>query len=276
MIKYSILVNTCDKFEDCWDPFFKLFSIYWPDYEGKIYLNTEYKDYSYGDLDIVAVKGCAMNDFPENKRATWSQCLQWALEVIETDTLLYMQEDYFLNDIVKHEWVNKYLDLMNKHDDIHCIHLTDQGSPAESMTGYETLYSVPLKHKDRVSCQAALWSKNALSEYICTWESAWSFEWYGSKRAEILPHNFYVVDKKIVKKGIFEILPYVFTGVIGGRWFNEVVPLFEKHGIDIDYSLRGFFERRPYTVKDIIISKIKRLPVEIRSSINLLWLTLQK
>lgn len=45
-MKYSILVNTCDKFEDCWNPFFKLFFLFWPDYNGVIYLNTEYKEYS--------------------------------------------------------------------------------------------------------------------------------------------------------------------------------------------------------------------------------------
>ena len=57
-MKYSVLVNTCDKFEDCWNPFFKLFCMYWQDYKGKIYLNTEYKDYSFPGLDIISVKGC--------------------------------------------------------------------------------------------------------------------------------------------------------------------------------------------------------------------------
>ena len=26
----TILVNSCDKYEDAWEPFFKLFSIQWP------------------------------------------------------------------------------------------------------------------------------------------------------------------------------------------------------------------------------------------------------
>lgn len=56
-MKYSVLVNTCDKFEDCWNPFFQLFSLYWQDYKGTIYLNTE-KDYSFDGLDIIPVKGC--------------------------------------------------------------------------------------------------------------------------------------------------------------------------------------------------------------------------
>lgn len=44
-MKYALLVNTCDKFEDCWIPFFSLLKKYWPDCSGKIYLNTEYKSY---------------------------------------------------------------------------------------------------------------------------------------------------------------------------------------------------------------------------------------
>ena len=42
MKSYSIIINTCDKFEDCWDPFFQLWSTYWKDCQGKIYLNTEF------------------------------------------------------------------------------------------------------------------------------------------------------------------------------------------------------------------------------------------
>ena len=85
MTKYSILINTCDKFEDCWNPFFKLFKLYWPDCSGIIYLNTEYKDYSYPGLNIIPVKGCVKHQIPHNKRATWSQCLKWALEEMDTD-----------------------------------------------------------------------------------------------------------------------------------------------------------------------------------------------
>lgn len=56
-MEYSILINTCDKFEDCWNPFFKLWSIFWKDCKGHIFLNTEYKDFSYPGLNIKAVKG---------------------------------------------------------------------------------------------------------------------------------------------------------------------------------------------------------------------------
>ncbi len=37
----TVFINTSDNFEDCWDPFFKLFRLYWPDCPYKIVLNTE-------------------------------------------------------------------------------------------------------------------------------------------------------------------------------------------------------------------------------------------
>jgi hypothetical protein len=245
MQNYSVLVNTCDKFEDCWDPFFKLFSIYWPDYNCRIFLNTEYKDYSYPGLDIIAVKGCAKHNIPRNVRATWSQCLKWALESIDDEIVLYMQEDYFLKDMVKDDVVNKYVSLMRNNKDIHCIHLTDQAVTAEKKSQYENLYEVALKQRYRVSCQAALWRNEVLMSYIREYESAWQFEEFGSKRAAILQHNFYVVDENWVKLNEFEIIPYVFTGIIQGYWYERVIPLFEKHNIVVDYSLRGFVNDTP-------------------------------
>jgi hypothetical protein len=273
--KYSILVNTCDKFEDCWFPFFKLFTIYWPNFEGKIYLNTEYKDFSYPGLDIVCTKVCEVNKIPSTLRATWSQCLYWALEAIDSEIILYMQEDYFLKGDVKNDILENFVQLMQDNIDIDCIQLTDQGSPAENESKYDHLWTVPLIHQDRVSCQAALWKKSVLQQYIRRYETAWNFEWWGSKRAAILKHNFYVVDKTWVKLNTFEIIPYIFTAVIGGRWFKEVVPLCKEHNITINYSERGFFERTTKTMKQRIKAKIIRLPIETRSFFGLILLKLK-
>ena len=185
-MNYSILINTCDKFDDCWDPFFKLWSLHWTDCSGKIYLNTEYKDYSYPELDITAVKGCERHHIPKEKRATWSQCLKWALETMDTDIILYMQEDYFLKDTVKNEIIENYVQLMTEHSDIACIQLTDQAVLDCGGSEYERLNAVILKQRYRVSCQAALWRKQELLEIIREQESAWEFEEFGSQRSGIM------------------------------------------------------------------------------------------
>lgn len=274
---YALLINTCDNFEDCWIPFFKLFTIYWPDYKGRIYLNTEYKDFSYPGLDIVCTKVCEANKVPRNKRATWSQCLKWALEQIDTDLVLYMQEDYFLKDKVKNDIVEKFVSLMHENISIDCIHLTDQAVISSNESEYENLDVVAIKQRYRVSCQAALWRKSELLRIIREHENAWEFEEFGSKRSAVYGNNYLVVSKNYVKLNQYEIIPYIFTGIIQGRWFEEVIPLFEKHLIKIDYSKRGFVA---HATKKPIIKRIEyrlnKIPKILFNELELIKLSLLK
>lgn len=270
--KYSIFVNTCDKFEDCWDPFFKLFTIYWPNYKGKIYLNTEYKDYSYPGLDIIPIKGCVGKKITR-KYATWSQCLKWAMDFIPDDIVLYMQEDYFLKDFVKNNMIDNAVELMQNNKIIKCIHLTDQGYYSTGPSDFDGYDLNAIGRRYRVSCQAALWDKRELISLIREHESAWQFEEYGSKRSNIMKHQYLGVSKNIIKKDKFEILPYVFTGIIKGRWFEETIPLFEKHNIKIEWQKRGFVSDIPKeSFSNKVIRKINRIPYEIRSEIDLIRL----
>lgn len=269
MSNYALLVNTCDNFEDCWEPFFKLFKEFWPDFDGTIYLNTEYKEYSYPGLDIIAVQGCAKHNFPKGKRATWSQCLKWALELIKEDIVLYMQEDYFLKSEVKNAIVTNFVELIQKHQKIDCIHLTDQSVIANGPSEYSKLDDVVLKQRYRICCQAALWRKESLTYYIKPKESAWEFEEFGSKRAAKAHHNFYVIDQSWVKLNEFEIIPYIFTGIIGGRWKSEVVHLFKKWEISIDFEKRGFHENRPpKPLNEKVNYNLKKLPIYLKYHYN--------
>lgn len=261
--EYALLINTCDKFEDCWDPFFKLFEIYWPDFNGRIYLNTEKKDYSYGNLPIIPLK---VSEYNDGKKLTWSECLKRALGNIKEEIILYLQEDYFLKDIVKNEVVEGLVSLVSSDKDIHCIHLTDQAVKASKESKkYEGLNIVNLNQRYRVSCQAALWKKKELLKLIRTYESAWNFEEFGSKRSTILNQNFYAVkyiNEEKLELNKYEIIPYIFTGIVQGRWYEEVVPLFEKNEIKVDYSKRGFLKNAPNrTLKMKLLDKLKKVPV---------------
>ena len=243
-MQYSILINTCDKFEDCWDPFFKLFKLYWSDCRGSIYLNTEYQDYSYPGLSVVPVKGCVGKSF-KGKFATWSSCLKWALDKMDSDIVLYMQEDYFLKAPVKNDLVEKYVKLMYEHPDIKCIHLTDQAVRTCVKSEFENLDIVEFNQRYRVSCQAALWRREELYALIREYEDAWLFEEFGSQRSAVMKSKYLCVSRDFVKLNQFEIIPYIFTGIVQGRWFEETVPLFEKHGIEMDFTKRGMLKDAP-------------------------------
>lgn len=273
---YSVLVNTCDKFEDCWNPFFRLFSLYWRDYKGKIYLNTEYKDYSYPGLDVIPVKGSAGRKI-NGSFATWSQCLKWALDSIPEEIILYLQEDYFLKSQVQTSMIDDAVKLMLENKDIRCIHLTDQGCPVLGPSEYEGYDRCVLRDKYRVSCQAALWYKDELYSLLREWESAWEFEQFGSKRSAILKHTYLAVSSKVVKKDSFEIIPYVFTGIVKGRWYEETIPLFEKHDIAMDWSKRGLLsEVKPETFLQKTKRRMGRVPRYFKAYLDLFKLSIGK
>ena len=69
--KCSLLINTCDNYEDTWIPFFSLLSNYWGECPYSIYLNTEEKNISYNNLDIEVIN--------HSKNMQWSD-LQILLE----------------------------------------------------------------------------------------------------------------------------------------------------------------------------------------------------
>lgn len=78
-----------------------------------------------------------MEQLSKRKKATWSQYLYWVLELIGTDIVLYLQEDYFFNDKVKTNIIDGFVDLMLSDESIKCIHFTDQLVLASGKSEFE-------------------------------------------------------------------------------------------------------------------------------------------
>jgi hypothetical protein len=261
MLRYSILINTTDTFEDCWEPFFILFKKYWPNYIGKIYLNTEFKDYSHSGLNIICVKNSINNS---NFKLSWSECLKIALNNIDDDIILYLQEDYFLKDFVKNDIINDIYKIMKKFNEIECIHLTSSSGIISDKSIYnDNLYKIINPQRYFVSCQAAFWRKTFLFSILSKFENAWQFEEFASKRASKINPIFlrYFCNNNV-------IIPYILTGVVQGRWNEEVINLFLKNSINVDFSKRGFIkDTKPKSFIKKIVYILKKYNVLIKNNI---------
>jgi hypothetical protein len=269
VLKYSILINTTDSFEDCWFPFFTLFKKYWPEYTGNIYLNTETKTYTHEGLNIISIQN---NKNTPNQRITWSECLIRALNVIDDGIILYMQEDYFLKDFVKNDFLKDFVKLISLENNIDCIHLTDAaGHLGLPSTIHDKLHHLISPQRYLTNCQAALWKKKTLISLIRPYENAWQFEEFASKRAAKLNPIFLGVSRSFVKHNQYEIIPYVFTGIIQGRWYEPVVQLFNKNDILVDFSKRGFVNQAPKrSIKTKFLYQLNRFPILIKNWSELL------
>jgi len=244
--KYTVLVNSSDGFEDCWDPFFRLFHKYWPTFNGEIFLNTELKKYSFQGLNI---KNTCVSSANPSIRMTWSECLILALNQISTPLVLYFQEDYFLDRKVDYETILMAVEHMIANPKIGHVSLTRHGSfPPYEEYDENWAEKISQNAKYRISTQAGLWRVDILLSYLKARESGWMFEIYGTWRAQKRNDLF-------LKLKFTDLPPinYLHTGIIKGQWHPGIIKIFEKNNINIDYTLRGFYIKK----KTIIHQKLE-------------------
>jgi len=235
---FSILVNSCDSFDDCWNPFFSLFARYWPNCEESILLNTERKNYCFPGLNIrctrVQTDGTA-------KSLSWSECLARTLDQIETQLVLYLQDDYFIERPIKTSLITEFVALMVADRSIEHIGLTHFGSQGPfEQTVDERLWKIGKRAGYRISTQAALWQVDTLRSYLRPKENAWMFEVFGSRRSWRRKETFLTVNRDMYEPKKEPIIQYMHTGITKGKWNPQVAALFHAHGIVADFSARGF------------------------------------
>lgn len=111
MDKIALLVNSCDKYEDLWAPFFTLLKKYWnPEYP--IVLNTESKDFNFEGLNIKTLK------LFENKNVEWSERLRITLENIDSEYVITLLDDFFLEKSVDNNKINQCVKWMDENQNI--------------------------------------------------------------------------------------------------------------------------------------------------------------
>lgn len=255
---YTILVNSSDGYNDCWDPFFTLFNKYWPDCKAPIMLNTEFKSYNFFGLNIKA----SQVNLGINRRLTWSECLIEAIKKIDTPLILYFQEDYFIEKDVMVETINEFATKMLQDKSIKYIGLTDCCNylPFKKWIGDNRLWEISKNSKYRISTQCGLWDKITLLSYLRPEENAWMFEIFGTKRAKRRDELFLTVNRDLNIKNL--IIFYQTTGIIKGKWLATMPTLFARESLEMDFSKRGFYtEQKPIFRKIETFKKLLKNPL---------------
>lgn len=234
----SVFVNTSDGFEDCWTPFFLLYS----EYAGvlrnaPIYLNTERATFHYEGLSITSTHTWPVNEL---QRPTWSECLVRGLRAICEPYLLYMHEDYFLQQPVNEPIINDALDIIENDPTVGVIYLNRYGPQFQNSKRYSANFvEIQRPAKYMISTQSAIWRKDFLLSHVFPWENGWMFEKFGDVRALRSELKLLSVASELMETQ--PVVDYIYTGVIKGRWKVECVELFKQHGIEIDFGRRGFY-----------------------------------
>jgi hypothetical protein len=237
----AVFVNTCDGYKDCWTPFFQLFERYGGKLRGlPIYLNTERAHFAWPGLDV---RSTAVLEDGNPERPSWGARTARGLDAVAEPFVLYLQEDYFLTGQMRDEVIESSLDHMRKNDDVGVVYLNRQGPSYRTCRpcGPSVVEIVPPAGY-LVNTQAAIWRKGFLLSLLKPWENVWMFEKFASVRGRRTKSRYLSVAPEVMAE--HPVLDYGITGIARGRWQIECVPLFEREGLAVDYSGRGFYRRR--------------------------------
>ena len=236
----TILVCSCDSYEDTWYPFFKLFKKYWPDCPYEIILNTESKSYSFEDLNIHCLQKFRNRNVPYGERMIAH------LKTVSTPYTLVLMDDFFLRKPVNEGELQRVINWLK--NDRRAVVFSFQLVKDEMNTDspkYKGYCKRPIYGEYKFNFQAAIWKTDYLLKSWKKHESPWEWETIANFRTFNDKYDFYCLKNT----GAMPI-DYGFRnsgmGVYRGKWVLETVDeLFKENDIVIDYSKRGI-----YTLQD--------------------------
>jgi|SRR3989344_5269796 len=245
----SIIVSSCDTFDDLWHPFFTLFFRYWPDCPFPVYLISNYKKY-----DDSRVKTISVGD-----DKGWSSNMKVALKQISTPYVVAIFDDFFLERRVDTEYINSLLEYSDKAKAAY-VRLFPSPSPDKSFPNALNLGEISRNASYRASLQASIWDKDIFYGLLIDGETPWNVEIEGTVRSYKIAAPFLSV-----KEPALYYNPR--TAVIRGKWNYDVVKFCRREGIKIDTQKRPIY----YTVaiatfldsirKSFFVRKIRAVPI---------------
>lgn len=223
----SVLIYSCDKYEDAWEPFFTLFFRYW-DCPYPVYLCAESKKCDFPGVTTI------------NTLGTWTERMQKAVREIPTKYVIGMCEDFFFRRPVKQGIIKNCVLYMEHDHTIGCFNFEKECEPGIELipSNYLDFAQKPKGNHFQKSCQPTLWRRTYLEKLLDVKMNAWEWEeteadfslkhyiWNGL-RSELAFEYGYIYEK--------------WFGIQKGKWVkDDVVPMFEREGIEVDFSKRGF------------------------------------
>jgi hypothetical protein len=246
IVDCTVLVSSCDRYADLWDPYFYLLRLHWPDCPFPVALITESKHSPIPDVRPL----CLGNGLD------WSTLLLNALNSVDTPYVLLTLEDFFLRRSVDTAGVMSLYHEMRRKS-LRMLRLIPRPGPTNVMDNVE-YGGIAVDAPFKVSTQAAFWHTETLRQLLVPGETAWQFEINGSLRSAEF-EGFVAVWK--------EVLPYHHHVIERGKWFPWDYWKFSRMNIGVDPSARSIMtagETMKWIFRKIIPTFLRRILIRLR------------
>ena len=249
--RIAILVITCDKFSDFWEPCTKIFNKFWPDCPYDKFLMSNHSSFEKNGFTNILV----------GDDKSWSHGVRKALNELENqyEYVFTLLEDYYFIEKIDSEYmVNMFESFVELEGNFLSLYkLPSKLYKCNSFFG-ELENNIPY----RQSCVFTLWKIETLNEILDDNENAWEFEKKGVKRGFKYDkffgsyYNFNVINVlvkgKLVPKDyqiLLEILPGTNIHRPTFKWYHNLFVLVR------DSFIHAFLNFIPSRVKSAIYFK---------------------
>jgi hypothetical protein len=238
----SIIISSCDKYHYLWDIQLQFFNKYWNNCPYDIFVVSESSKIPDFKTNLKLI------NYNTNKPTTgpsdWSSALSSVLEHIESEYIIYMQEDYIFTDYVNQNKLDLIFDYVEKNDINYIRFYTSppgNGNSIELDSGLSIKEILP-NSKWRTSLMVAIWKKQTLLSLLDTNQNInpWQFENIHSSHLD----KFYCID--LPTNDSSDVLP--FLGMYGSTnnytFYPMIIDLLNKEGIkkldgsEIDFNIK--------------------------------------
>jgi hypothetical protein len=211
-----ILVASSDGYTDLWKPFLFYLRKYWPDCPFQVVLGANNPN------NIDRPDGAVV--VPTAPDIKWGEHVRRLLAEMDSELVLLMMPDYFLDSPVDTKYVLSCIDYMsaNNAGSIRLVpvpQLRRQSSNGSRLG----LAEVGLTEPFSTSLAATLWSSHELAKVLDDGDSPWTFEGFGPQRRRE-GVQYYTTTKPV--------LSYPVTGsLVKGMWTRPARKLLSKDGM---------------------------------------------
>lgn len=213
-----IIISSCDLYSDCWKPMFLSLKENWKNSSIPVYLICNYKD--CGDENVTSIK--------VGEHLGWGSNTKKALGQLDSEYVLLLQEDYFLNSSMNDEVVLKHLSFC-KENGLDYLRL---GMPFNDdlLTVNPNYCECPLDREYSLCLQPAIWKRETLQRLTIEGWTGWDFE---RDIVAYINTNGIQIKAAVIHSSVLKEQGYNMvhgTAIRKGIWTEGGIDFLKKHG----------------------------------------------
>lgn len=239
MSEISLLICSCDKYEDVWELCAKSIDLYWPKCPYKKILLTESK---------MIPEKCEIDDVINTKSTGWSDMLHEALSRTDSDFVVFMLEDQWPVSEVNQEAIDLAYSYMIENPEVAIMYFepSRENGVKKSKPVDDNYNEIPFGAPYRLSCAPGIFRRDFLYNMTSESISPWDFE--RIKSFDEIGRNVRVLELKNCNWNRIDETGAVFRG----KWVPGVKEYAEGVGVELDFTVRG-----EQTKKEVLKRKAK-------------------